>query len=408
MLRTILPFAVLTIAVATPAFAEDYGVMNRPRPEYDAKGLPLGAFRLKPAVDVGVASDDNVFDTETATEDDIYYSIRPSFDLASEWSRHKLDIHGSLTRYQYQQNDGENRTDWNIGANGRLDVLRGTYVEADVAYLSQHEPRYSPDEPGNASEPTPYTQFHASAAITHKPNRFGVQLGASYDRFDYDSTPLFGGGNVSNDDRDEHRYEAFAKISYDLSPETTVFLRGAYDDERYDVDIDRFGFDRDSRAWHADFGAEFMVTHTIKGQVFAGYLNERFNAPLADVNTFDYGASLDWYATELMTFHLRVARMLNDTILDGASTSDDQSASLGLDWEVLRNVIVHANGSYTHSRFAGTPRKDDLWMAGVSADYLINQYMSANAGYRFTTRNSNAPGEDFDDNQFMLGLHFQL
>ncbi len=407
MLRFI-SLALLTAAIATPAFAEGYGVMDRPRPDYDAKGLPMGAFRLKPALDVSVNSDDNVFDTETDTVDDIYYAIRPSFDLASQWSRHKLDVHGSLTRYQYTNEDTENRTDWNVGADGRLDVLRGTYIDAGASYLSQHEPRYSPDEPGNASEPTPYTQFHASAAITHKPNRFGVQVGVNYDRFDFDSVSLFGGGRVSNDDRDERQYEAFAKVSYDVMPDTSVYLRGAYDDEQYDQDIDRFGFDRDSKRWRADFGTEFMVTHTIKGEVFAGYINERFKPPLADVSTFDYGANLDWYATELMTFHLRVARLLNDTIIDGASTSDDQTASLGLDWEVLRNVLVHANGSFTRSRFAGTDRRDDLWMAGLSVDYLINEYMSANAGYRFTTRHSNAAGEDFDDNQFHAGLHFQL
>ena len=409
-MRHVLPplIALAFLVTASKAMAEGEGVMDRPRPDYDAKGLPLGAFRLKPALDVNAASDDNVYDTETAQQDDVYYVIRPSFDLASQWSRHQLDLRGSFTRYGYRNESSEDRSDWNVAADGRLDVLRGTYVNGEAGYVVAHEPRYSPDEPGGAAEPTRYAQFHAAATITHRPNRFGVQMGVSYDDFNFASTPLIGGGHVSNDDRDEHQFGAFAKVSYEIAPDYAVFVRSAYTNENFDLAVDRNGINRDSDRYSADLGAEFMASRLIHGEVFVGYVSERFNAPLADVNTLDYGAQLDWFATELMTFHLRVARTLNDTIIDGASTSDDQSASLGLDWELLRNVIVHAGGDYTNSRFAGTPRRDELWGAHLSADYLINRYLSANAAYRYTKRNSNAPGEDFADNTFLVGLHFQL
>src|SRR5262249_5810992 len=127
--------ALVAVVIVTPVLADGEGVMDRPRPDYDAKGLPLGAFTLKPALDVGAASDDNVFDTPTARDSDIFYTIRPSFDLASNWSQHRLEISGSLTRYEYQQQSGEDRTDWNIGASGRVDVLRGTYIDGDADYL---------------------------------------------------------------------------------------------------------------------------------------------------------------------------------------------------------------------------------------------------------------------------------
>jgi len=242
----------------------------------------------------------------------------------------------------------------------------------------------------------------------HQPNRFGIQLGASYDRFRFDPTRLAGGGSFSNDDRDEGQYDAFAKASYEFSPGYAVFLRGSFDDENFERALDRDGVNRDSQRYQADIGAEFFATRLVRGEIFAGYVNQRFKDPLPDVSTVDYGASLDWFATELMTFHLRVARVLNDTTITGASVSDDQTASLGLDYELLRNVLVHAGADYTHSKFRGTSRVDELMGAGISADYLINEYLAAHAGYRFLHRNSSVPGEDFDDNTFLAGLRFQL
>jgi hypothetical protein len=42
---------------------EDLPVMSRPRPEYDAKGLPLGGFRLFPTLSFGTTYDTYFFST---------------------------------------------------------------------------------------------------------------------------------------------------------------------------------------------------------------------------------------------------------------------------------------------------------------------------------------------------------
>jgi hypothetical protein len=382
--------------------------MDRPRPEYDAKGLPLGSFRLKPALDVTPNMDDNVFSTETGTEDDIYWTINPGFVLASEWSRHALELRGSMTRYEYQEHDSESRTDWTAAAVGRVDVLRGTVIDGEAGYAELHEPRYSANEPGLADEPTKFAQFHAAASIMHQPNRFGVQVGATYDNFRFDRTRLLGGGSFSNDDRDESRYGAFARVQYQFQPGAAVFLRGSYDEQNFDLDFDRSGLNRDSQRWRADLGASFFATRLIRGEIFAGYVQQRFESPLPDVDGFDYGAQLDWYVSPLMTVHLRAARVLNNTTLDGASVSDDQMASIGFDYELMRNVILHGGADFMRSKFRGTDRADELMGATLSVEYLINRYLAAHAGYRFLRRNSNVPGEDFDDNTFLAGLRFQI
>jgi hypothetical protein len=281
-------------------------------------------------------------------------------------------------------------------------------IDGEVGYAVLHEPRYSANEPGAAGGPTQYAQFHAAGSILHQPNRFGIQIGGSYDRLRFDRTKLLGGGSVSNDDRDEEQYNVSARVQYQYAPGAAVFLRGSFDDQNFVLDADRFGVNRDSQRWRADIGASFFATRLIRGEIFAGYVEQRFNNPLPDVQGFDYGAQLEWYVSPMLTLNLRLARVLNDTTIDGASVSDDQMARVGFDYELLRNVIVHGAVDYMHSKFRGTDRSDELMGAGVSVDYLINEYLAAHAGYRYLRRTSNVAGEDFDDNVFMAGLRFQL
>jgi len=400
----------LGLALAPSSRADEpLGVMDRDRPDYDAKGIPLGAFRLRPSLDVDAVADDNVFRTETAKNSDVFFAIAPALDLKSDWGEHSLEFAAGLTRYQYLKLSSQDRTDWHAGLKGRLDVLRGSFVDGDVSYNVLHEPCYSPNEPGcGTARPTQYALFHSALAATYQPDRFGISIGGFFDRYDYTATPLVGGGHIDNGDRNRDQFNGFVKLSYEISPGFAVFARGAYDRALYDEQFDSNGFDRNSTAYHADAGATFFATHLIQGEVFAGYVKENFVKPFGDVSGLDYGAAIHWYATPLMTFHFTASRSFNDTTVFGASSSDDQGLGTALDYELLRNLIIQTHVNYTDSRFEGISRDDKIIEAAFNAKYLLNRYMSANAGYVFTRRSSSAPGQDYTDNAVMAGLHFQL
>ncbi len=150
-----------------------------------------------------------------------------------------------------------------------------------------------------------------------------------------------------------------------------------------------------------------FLTHLLQGEVFVGFAHQDFKS-YANVDAVDYGAKLHWYATPLMTVHLTAARQFNDTTIGGASVTDDQTARLAIDYELLRSLILQAHFDFTDSRFVGTPRQDMLFETGLTAKYLINHYMSADAGYAWQRRSSSSAGQGFTDNLFQAGLHFQL
>lgn len=406
--RTSLIFLLAALPAPAAALADQVGVMDRPRPDYDAKGVPVGDFRLKPALDVSLSGDDNVFRTPKPTVSDGYATIRGGFDLASDWSRHEVVVHASVTRLQYRNRQDENETDASIGAEGRLDIERGSEVDGSGSYNVLHEPRTSPDQPGNARKPTEYALAHGDIAFKHEIGIIGLSLGGNFNRFDYRATALTGGGVLDNRDRNHDQFDATAKITYGDEPGYGFFVSGTLGGQAYDLKLDRNGFDRNTTNFRADAGADLALTDLVDGEVFAGYMKERFNAPLKTASGVDYGGKLKWYATPLLTVHLTAQHLFSDTTLAGASVSDDKTEGVGFDYEFLRDLIVQTQFDFTDSRFVGIGRKDQTWDAGLSLKYLINRYMSATAGYTFSRRTSSDPTADFNDNLATAGLHFQL
>jgi hypothetical protein len=389
---------------------EDETVLGRSRPEYNPIGIPLGAFRAYPTANFGVAYDDNVLRTDSNAQHDWVFALTPGLYVRSDWVRHYLAARASATRYRYGRLSSENRTEWNATVGGRLDILTGFNLAGAGSYESTFEDRSSRDQDG-AARPTPYTQSGARAAISYNPFRFGMQLGAAYERFDYGNTPLtpaFGGGERDNDDRDRDVYSMYTTAVYEFSPGYGVFVRPSFEKRVYDLDTGRAA-GRDSTGYKVDGGVNLLLTRLVTGEAYLGYIHYDFEgANFADLSGVNFGARLLWSPTELITVHFNASRTPNATTIAGASVGDDRYVAVGADYELLRNVILRGNLEYTDSKFTGTSRRDEDFGAQLGVRYLMNRYLTANFGYSRTTRSSTSTGAGFVDNTLFLALRGHL
>jgi len=73
-----------------------------------------------------------------------------------------------------------------------------------------------------------------------------------------------------------------------------------------------------------------------------------------------------------------------------------------------RNIILHLDSAYLRDRFTGSGRLDNLALFSLGATYLMNEYMHLDMRYVLNSRNSNEPGQNFEDNVFRLDIGFQL
>lgn len=397
----------LLLFCAAPASAQAVGVLERERPAYDAKGIPLGGFRLFPRLNFDTAYDDNVFRLPTA-QSDWYFRETPTLRLRSQWGQHFLEVYGGADNYNYSRFSSLDLTDWNMGAAGRYDIARGISVAGSNTYGEYHEALYSPNTVGNQISPTRFHKNHSEVTASYHPASLGIGAGFSVDRLTYVAVPLLGGGLVGNTDRNQKQYQAYIRGFYDFSPGYTAFVKAAYDSRAFDQFLDRSGFHRSSSGFRLDSGVDLQITNLIDGEIFVGYLEQHYArnvvSPLKSIAGLDYGGQLNWYPTQLMTVHLTAAHTVSDVILSGVSASEDENVKLSAEYELGYNLIAQAYGEYTHSHLQGSSRSDDYPSAGINLKYLMNEYLSANLGYDYGERSSNIAAARYQDNMISFRI----
>jgi hypothetical protein len=389
------------------ALLEGMGVMDRAKPEYDAAGVPLGGFTLYPSLAVDATADDNIFRGPNGVNDAIW-TISPRLDLRSNWENNALQLFGQLDHYAYQNHDTETRTNWMLGGAGRLDFGPGSFLNNETSYFDTHEARTSPDLSLLALSPTRYRRVHSDGGVTGQFSLFTLSADVNYDRFDFDSTQLVGGGLIDNHDRDRNAYQFTGKVAYELAPDQLLFAQATYDRRDFDLLLDRNGFDRNSDGYRIDFGASMMLTPLIRGTAYAGLLQQNYAAPLRDVSTMDFNVKIDWFATELLTAHLVASRTIDDTTISGASSADVRRIGGSVDYELLRPLVLRPHIDYYDTKFNGVIRDDKILSAGLEASYLLTGNLAAYAGYDYQQRTTNAAGRGYTDNLVTFGLRAQL
>jgi hypothetical protein len=160
-------------------FARDRSipVRQRPRPEYEALGLPLGAFTAFPKLEAGLESNNNIYATSSGEISDEIWRVRPEVSLASNWPRHSLSAYARASLNRYQDYDTENSNDWSTGAATQLDFARrwrsartsrGRPSPAHPAARRPQQPSRSSSTPGRptSAEPRPAAACDSRRAPT--------------------------------------------------------------------------------------------------------------------------------------------------------------------------------------------------------------------------------------------------
>ena len=400
-----------TASAQTEEIVDDrnVSVRDRLRPGYDAVGVRAGAFTVFPEASVTGTFNDNIYATDTNTESDFVTMLAARVSAASTWSRHALNLRAGLAQRLYADNDDEDRLDWDVGGDGRIDITRDTNVTAGLSYAELSEDRGSPNAIGLAAEPTEYSLLAANAALNHRFNRVTSRIGATYSDFDYDTVPLTGGGVLNQDFRDREEYTQFLRLGYDVSPDTNVYVQGTLNQREYDQKPPVVALNRDSDGYAVVAGADFRLTNLAQGGVYAGYQSQDYDDPtLPEIDGVAFGANVDWFVTPLTTVRFEAGSAIEETIAAGASGYTDNSAGLRIDHELMRNVIVGGAISFANQDYEGIARDDDVTGAGLSVDYLLNRNFSLRLGYNYADRDSSVTGLDYTRNEVGLTLKAAL
>src|SRR5690606_7049905 len=99
---------------------------------------------------------------------------------------------------------------------------------------------------------------------------------------------------------------------------------------------------------------------------------------------------------------------LDETTETGASSIERREVTLAVDHELLRNFILTAQAGYAQDDFSGAAREDETLTFGFGGTYLFNRHLRGGFDYRYVTRDSNEPGESYDENRIGVFLRTDL
>lgn len=385
-------------------------VRQRSRPGYEAVGIPAGGFNIFPSVSADATYDDNIYATQNGAISDTIFHVAPQLVVKSNWDRHELDLTAHGLFNEYATHSTEDTTDYGVAANGRLDMLRSSNLFAGGSFDRETEPRTSPDSPAAAATPVQYDLGQANFGGVWELSRLRLKGQVSYSDYDYFNTTTTSGAFLLQKDRNYDEWQENGRADYALSPELSLYATGTVNQIQYVLKPPVAQFNRDSNGYDIAAGASFDVTRLIRGEAEFGYMQQDY-AYTAFKSTpgFYYKLGVDWFPTQLTTVNVTGARTIGEAVDIAASGYIGTTIALQIDHELLRNVILTAQGSFVQDDYQQADRTDKIGTAGVAATYLLNQHMGLRLAYAFDKLDSSGAQKiaSFDDNRLTASVTFQ-
>ena len=386
-------------------------VTERRHSELEALGRYVGGFKLFPKIGFNSEYNDNIFDTQVRENRDYIAHIQPGLKVKSDWNRHALNLDLDSDLGYYADNPEQDYQDMKLRLSGRLDVLRDSTLNLGYSFYKSHAERSSPDQRGGAT-PTFYLTNGWDLSYKHKLNRFFTTVGMKAQHVNYDNTPTLIGGSINNQDRNHWYYEPSIRFGYEIQPQYDAFVDVRFTGIDYDEQFDDNGFERESSGYEALAGFAFDATGLLTGDIAVGYqYKEVVDSRLARTAGLTGRLNVEWNVTPLTTLHGSVYRSIWETTLNGASGVFATDMNVGVEHELLRQLLLSVDFDYDVREYNGfnnavfnEDRDEGIYSIGVGGKYIFSRFLSMDVSYQFRKRNVNRDLRDYQTNQVFINL----
>jgi hypothetical protein len=385
---------------------EDTPVKNRQQPGYEPVGIRAGSWMFSPALTFGSFYDSNVFSSNTLKRSDIAAVVEPSLRAHTLWEQHGIDLRLDTQSTVYNQNSGLDQTNASLKGNAWFDISHDLAVLTDFQIAHLNEGVGTLSSPANAVQPTPYDLLSGDISLRKEFNRLTASIGFRTDSYDYQSTRAQDGSVINQDSRDGQIYTLHSRIDYAISSSVGWFA-GVEGNERNIRGTP--GQSLDSQGYRALSGITVALSNLVTGEFGAGYVQQRFVDPtIGTIDGPSYRARLTWRPTRLLDVHFNAEQLVTETADTSSVGVLANAMQLGIDYELLRNVILSVDGGYETNRFFGQQRKDRVTSTDASIKYLLNRFAAISVFHRYTNRNSDIPAFSYDKNQVGINVTAQF
>jgi hypothetical protein len=380
------------VLAAAPAFAQEQtaptespfardrniSVTQRPRPGYDPLPIHAGGFDVLPQLTAGVAENDNIYAAPSGGKtSDTIFTATPELDVNSNWSRNAVQAFVRVPVDAYVSHSTEDTTDYAVGGSGRLDAGHGQ-ISGGGDTGEYTEARTAVGVSPVSIRPIRYGLTDGFIDAQEEFNRLRVTGRVDIANYKYNNGTAPGGGLVFEEYRDRTDYTYTGKGEYAVSPDTSIYVDADYNQHRYRLT----------------------------------------SAPLVSINENSQGeqvnigalAKVEWFPSDLTTVTLVGSRQLEDAAITASPVYVAGIASLNVDHELLRNLILTGKAGYEDDTFKGVQRDDHRTTAYVGAKYLVNRVVGITLGYTYLDQRSMgaAQGTSYTNNIVSLSTSLKF
>jgi hypothetical protein len=406
------PNSVDTNSIDSSSFdrGQNISVRQRPRPDYQAEGILVGGFMIYPKISTAVAYDDNIFAVQNGAVGDTIFTEAPEVDIQSTWARNALSAYVKAQQDEYVSFASEDATQYGAGVAGKYQ-FGDSMLTAGVDYAHDVLPRSASNNVGPSVHPIPYdfTALNAQFVSTFTRIRLSVRLDDQI--YEYQNGLTASGSVVDESQYNHSAYTITGKAELAVSPDAAVYLTASGNSRNYEFGPPIVAFSLNNSGYEVDVGANFDLTHLVRGEIQLGYLDQTYevSSVFKPIDGPSAKFQLQWFPTQLTTVTAVGIRAVGDAGVPGSAGFLLTSGSIQIDHELLRNVILTAQGSYGSEQYNGIDRTDDIASAGASANWLLTRHVGLTLAYTYTNQSSSGAqgGPSFDDNRVLLSVNLQ-
>jgi hypothetical protein len=400
-----------------PSVAAIPTLLHPPPPKPDPApfaplGINVGSLRLYPYVEADTGYDTNPNQLATDVVASPYIHGEVGLKAQSQWSQHSLTANLRAGYYDYTLVPNASRPQATGNVTGRIDVTRQTQINLvstfDVETQQPGSPIIAiPNSVFITNRPLIVT-YGQTLGVTQQFNRLSVSLNGAFTRYSFGNATQSDGILLALSEEDYNDYGAEGRISYELSPALIPYVDVLGDRRDYDNYVDAFGFARSSNGLAEKIGATLEFTRLLTGNIAVGYANRVYVDPrLPNLNAPTIDASLIYSVTPLTTATLTAATYLSETTLAYASGTVSRSVSLNVSHALRPDVTLSGTFTYQNNLYDGEPITEQLYSGMLKADYNFSRSIVLTGSFTHQWFESTAPGENYSENIFLVGLRLQ-
>lgn len=390
---------------AAPALAQlepDGFKTERKMPEgYEPRTFRSGNLVISPELDVTGYYDNNIYAEESGKDNDFVINAVPriAFDLDNQ--KMQWTTQGYVGLRRYIDNDTENST--TFGAMSRVVARPSEQLQfgGGVHFVRAAEERGDPEARTDSTlGPRLYNAYGGEVSVGLRGSRLGVQLKGEAEKLDF--------RNPADNERDRTTYTGTARALYRLSGLLNVFAQGQVLRREYRLGVAAVGVNRDSTNYNATAGVQIDPGGRLRGDIYAGVFRfDPDDSALKKDTGVQFGAGLNYELTPRTEIVLTGFRGDAATVQPGVTGRTDTRVRMGVKQEVRHNIHAAAGVEWRDTRYRGLSgiNQDKVTIDG-ELEYLLNRLVSVAAVGRYSGRQSQVLGADF--NRWQGGLSVRL